>query len=218
MKLIGTLVTLSLATTNCAQQLFVKSFIRDLEQQPMDPNSASPGIAIPPSSDTSHTPPGPPPNSDLRLSDVLGNQKQINIFAGYTRDISTVSTRLDDNRLNSTVLAPLNIAITSLPRKPWEDPEDYSAYGSAAYDGQDGEDRASRNFRRFTEAHVVTASPWREGEKARSMAGSEIWWENREGVTRVMPGDVDVERVASRVANGEVWVLKSALNYARNSG
>nr|POF07862.1 fas1 domain-containing protein [Quercus suber] len=217
MKFLAILSCSFLVVTSCALETPVKPHPQNQNQEPMDPNSAAPGIVLPPSSDSSQTPSSPPTNSDLRISDVLGTQKQINIFAGYTRDISTVSARLEDSSLNTTVLAPLNNAITSLPRKPWEDPEDYSAYGSVAYDGKDGEDRASRNFRRFTEAHVVTTSPWRESEKVQNMAGGELWWEYRNGVARLMPGDVEVERVVSRVANGEVWVLKNALNYVRNS-
>ena len=87
--------------------------------------------------------------------------------------------------------------------------------GANAYDGKDGEDRAHRNLRRFTEAHVIPSSPWREGEKVESMGGGKVWWEKRaDGKAVVKPGDVEVERVEKRVANGEVWVVKGALNYA----
>lgn len=182
-------------------------------QQPMDANA--PGIQLPPSSsDDTPSTSAPPPNSDVILSDVIGNQRQINIFAGFTRDISSVSTRLDTTGLNATVLAPVNSAISDLPRKPWEDPRDYSELGASAYEGQAGEDRASRNLRRFTEAHVVPTSPWKEGEKVKSMGGGEVWWENKDGKAVVQPGSVEVDRVVSRVANGEVWMLKGVLNYA----
>ena len=83
-----------------------------------------------------------------------------------------------------------------------------------AYAGKDGEDRAARNLRRFAEAHVVPVSPWEEGEKVVSMGGGRLWWEKRDGKAVVMPGEVEVERVASQVANGEVWVLKGVVNYA----
>lgn len=181
------------------------------QQQPMDANA--PGIQLPPSS-SGDAPSGPPPNSDVILSDVIGNSRQINIFAGFTRDISSVSTRLDTTSLNTTVLAPVNSAISDLPRKPWEDPKDYSELGASAYEGQAGEDRASRNLRRFTEAHVIPTSPWKEGEKVKSMGGTEVWWESKDGRAVVQPGNVEVDRVVSRVANGEVWVLKGVLNYA----
>lgn len=125
-----------------------------------------------------------------------------------------MSTRLDTTGLNATVLAPVNSAISDLPRKPWEDPRDYSELGASAYEGQAGEDRASRNLRRFTEAHVVPTSPWKEGEKVKSMGGGEVWWENKDGKAVVQPGSVEVDRVVSRVANGEVWMLKGVLNYA----
>jgi len=182
-------------------------------QQPMADNNA-PGIQLPPSSSDDKTPNGPPPNSDVILSDVIGNQRSINIFAGFTRDISTVSARLDTTSLNTTVLAPVNSAISDLPRKPWEDPKDYETLGQNAYDGQAGEDRAHRNLRRFVEAHVIPISPWREGERVQSMGGGEVWWENKGGKAIVQPGNVEVDRVVSRVANGEVWILKGVLNYA----
>ena len=69
-------------------------------------------------------------------------------------------------------------------------------------------------MRRFTEAHIVPVSPWKEGEKVQSMGGGTLWWEKRDGGAVVMPGEVEVEKVASQVANGEVWVLKGVVNYA----
>ena len=173
----------------------------------------NPGIQLP-TTEEGENRGGPPPNSDVILSDVIGSQRSINVFAGFTRDISSVSSRLDSAGLNTTVLAPTNSALSALPRKPWEDPEDYAKLGAEAYSGKDGEDRAHRNLRRFTEAHVVFASPWKEGEKAERMGGGELWWESKDGKTLIQPGNVEVERVASKVANGEVWVLKDVLNYA----
>jgi hypothetical protein len=179
----------------------------------------NPGIQLPAEEGSnSGSPPStnPPPNSNVILSDVIGSQRSINIFASFTRDISTVESRLNTPGLNTTVLAPSNSALSSLPRKPWEDPEDYAKYGAEAYDSRSGgEDRAHRNLRRFTEAHVVLASPWKEGEKAEWMGGGELWWETtKEGKTVVQPGNVEVESVVSRVANGEVWVVKGVLNHA----
>ncbi|KAK0285814.1 hypothetical protein LTR35_005154 [Friedmanniomyces endolithicus] len=174
-----------------------------LEQRPiMNANTPSP-----------QTPPSPA-QAAVILSDVIGNSRQTNIFAGFTRDISSVATRLDASLLNTTVLAPANTAISALPRKPWEDPKDYAEMGAAAYEGLSGSDRAGSNLRRFVEAHMVPVSPWGEGEKVRTLAGTEVWWESRGGKTVVLPGEVEVERVVSRVANGEVWMLKGALNYA----
>ncbi|KAK1072812.1 hypothetical protein LTR74_002327 [Friedmanniomyces endolithicus] len=174
-----------------------------LEQRPiMNANTPSP-----------QTPPSPA-QAAVILSDVIGNSRQTNIFAGFTRDISSVATRLDASLLNTTVLAPANTAISALPRKPWEDPKDYAEMGAAAYEGLSGSDRAGSNLRRFVEAHMVPVSPWGEGEKVKTLAGTEVWWESRGGKTVVLPGEVEVERVVSRVANGEVWMLKGALNYA----
>ena len=175
----------------------------------------NPGIQLPTKEGGKDGPPSTsPPNGDVILSDVIGSQRSINVFASFTRDISSVSSRLESAGLNTTVLAPTNSALSALPRKPWEDPEDYAKLGAEAYSGKDGEDRAHSNLRRFTEAHVVFASPWKEGEKAERMVGGELWWETKDGKTLIQPGNVEVERVASKVANGEVWVLKDVLNYA----
>ncbi|KAI4730795.1 hypothetical protein E4T49_01157 [Aureobasidium sp. EXF-10728] len=133
--------------------------------------------------------------SGVTISDVLSRERNINIFAGFTRDIESVSRRLEAGSHNTTLLAPLNAAITKLPRKPWEDPQDYAALGQNAYDGQSGEDRAHKNLRRFVEAHVVPESPWAEGHK-------------------IQPGGIEVSSIPNKVANGEVWVLEGARNYA----
>lgn len=183
-------------------------------QQPMD--ASAPGIQLPPSSDVEQPDGHPSHNGDVMLFDVIGHSREINIFAGFTRDISSVSERLNDSRQNTTVLAPLNSAIQALPRKPWEDPKDYSELGTEAYKGQAGEDRAARNLRRFTEAHVLCASPWKEGEEVQTMGGRKLRWErNQDGVLIIQPGAVEVERIVSRVANGEVWLLRGVLNYAQ---
>lgn len=120
-------------------------------------------------------------DDEVILSDVIGKQRSINIFASFTRDNEAISRRLDDNGQNTTVLAPLNSQIEKLPRKPWEDPQDYEVLGENAYEGEGGEDRAQRNLRRFVEAHIIPLSPWKEGEKVESLGGGEVWWEEKEG-------------------------------------
>ncbi|KAL8766014.1 MAG: hypothetical protein Q9209_007103 [Squamulea sp. 1 TL-2023] len=118
---------------------------------------------------------------DVIISDVIGKDRVINIFAGFTRDIDAISKRLNDDTQNTTVLAPLNSEIQKLPRKPWEDPKQYDSLGQNAYEGSAGDDRAHNNLRRFVEAHVIPASPWKEGEKVKSMGGEDVWWENKDG-------------------------------------
>jgi len=169
-----------------------------------------PNILFPPSKDDK-----PSAGSDsLSISDVIGKEGTINIFAGFTRDIDDISKRLNDEDQNTTVLAPLNSALQKLPRKPWEDPEDYSALGEKAYEGQSGEDRATRNLRRFSEAHIVPVSPWKEGEKVETLGGGKVWWESKDGDRIIQPGNIEVSSIASRVSNGEVWIIKKCLNYA----
>lgn len=124
----------------------------------------------------------PSKNTDqVIISDVIGKERIINIFAGLTRDIEAISVRLESNEQNTTVLAPLNSEMQKLPRKPWEDPKDYEAMGEQAYDGASGEDRAQRNLRRFVEAHIVPASPWKEGEEITTLGGVKLRWEEKGG-------------------------------------
>lgn len=147
---------------------------------------------MPPSSDQPSPAPNPPASAGgpgtVLLSDVMGRDRSINIFAGLVRDVEAASRRLDDAAHNSTVLAPRNSAVEALPRRPWEDPEDYNQLGADAYEGDEGRERAARNVRRFVEAHVVPVHPWREGEKARTMGGEgvEVWWEVSEGGGKVV--------------------------------
>lgn len=115
------------------------------------------------------------------ISDVLPKTKGINIFAQLTRDFDPIATRLNDPSKNITVLAPRNSAIQALPRKPWENPEDYSKFGEVnAYEGQEGQDRAKQNLHRFVEAHLIPASPWKEGEEVETLGGEKLKW-NKEG-------------------------------------
>ncbi|KAF2717404.1 hypothetical protein K431DRAFT_288546 [Polychaeton citri CBS 116435] len=175
-----------------------------------------PGIQLPTMGDDKKKPPVPPDGpakGDVILSDVMGSQRQINVFASFARDTDSVSIRFDTASQNTTVLAPVNGAISDLSRKPWEDLKDYEMLGENAYAGKNGEDRAHRNLRRFTEAHIVPVSPWGEGEKVKTLSGREIWWERREEGSFVQPGNVAIDKIVSQVANGEVWVLKGVLNY-----
>jgi hypothetical protein len=123
--------------------------------------------------------------SGVIISDVIGKTQDIAIFSGLTRDISAVAGRLDDGAQNATVLAPSNSVMRTLKRKPWEDPEDYDKFGTNAYEGGDGSDRANKNLAHFVQRHIVPASPWKEGEKIKTLAGNEVWWETKDGQKKV---------------------------------
>jgi hypothetical protein len=187
---------------------------------------SNPGIQLPPASSDSSAgtnDPAPPSADTVGLLDVIGQQRSISIFAGFTRDVSSVASRLSSGAGlqkggNCTILAPLNTAMRALPRKPWEDAADYATLGTEAYAGDDGKSRAHANLRRFTEAHVLVMErpgAWKEGVKVPNMLGQMIWWEkNADDKVVVQPGDVEVEKVESRVANGEIWSLKGVVDYA----
>lgn len=110
------------------------------------------------------------------VSDVLPKTRAINIFASLTRNFESVASRLGDASQNVTVLAPRNNAIQGLPRKPWENPEEYEQFGAEAYEGEGGQGRADQNLRRFVEAHIVPVSPWKKGEEVVSLGGGRLKW------------------------------------------
>lgn len=144
-----------------------KPMIIDYLGPAMPPANTDPSAAAPQSGDA------------VILSDVLGKDRSINIFASLIRDVDSADTRMADGNSNTTVLAPVNSAITALPRKPWESSEDYEQLGKNAYEGQSGQDRASSNLKRFVFEHIVPESPWKEGSKIATLAGSQVWWETR---------------------------------------
>jgi hypothetical protein len=119
------------------------------------------------------------------ISDVIGKTQNIAIFSGLTRDIDSVSGRLDNAAQNATVLAPDNGVMRNLKKKPWEDPDDYNTFGATAYKGSSGEDRARGNLERFVQRHIVPESPWEEGKKVKALSGNEIWWETKDGQKKV---------------------------------
>ncbi|KAI9727964.1 MAG: hypothetical protein M1828_005369 [Chrysothrix sp. TS-e1954] len=151
------------------------------------------------------------PDQGPLLADAISTERNINVFAGLTRDVESVTTRFKSSSSNTTVLAPVNSAIAKLPHKPWEDSEDYSAFGVNAYEGQDGSGRAQKNLERFVERHVVPESPWEEGVKVRTLEGKTVWYEKKDGKQLIQPDGIEVESVANKVSNGEVWILQSGI-------
>ncbi|GAO19116.1 hypothetical protein UVI_02036130 [Ustilaginoidea virens] len=149
----------------------------------------------------------------ISLAEAIGPQRSISSFGSVARLRSPTSDLLSDPAAKATVLAPLNSAIDALPRKPWESPSDYSALGDRAYQGQQGQDRANHNLEQFVKAHLVMRAPWREGDRATTWAGKQVWWEEKDGKRLILPDGVEVDRVVCRVANGELWLLKGVMNY-----
>lgn len=194
--------------------------------QAYSPSAIRPTSA-PPLEDTDHE---AGRNTGPIVSDVLQKVKGINIFASLTRDFEDIASRLNDSSRNVTVLAPRNSAIQGLPRKPWENPDDYEQFGEAtAYHGSEGEDRAKRNLRRFVEAHLIPTSPWRKDDEVGTLGGGKLRWykdgdkiyvcgsllcfEKRGLMLQIHPGDIEVDQIAAQVSNGEVWVLNGVVNY-----
>lgn len=132
------------------------------------------------------------------LSDVIGRDRSINIFAGLVRDVASISKRLDDEAENSTVLAPLNSAMEKMPHKPWEDAQEYGALGAEAYEGDEGWQRAQNNIRRFVERHVVPVNPWKEGDKVETVGGTRLWWESSKDGGKVVSGLTCLQKMETR--------------------
>ncbi|KAL2158029.1 hypothetical protein VTH06DRAFT_4839 [Thermothelomyces fergusii] len=172
---------------------------------------SGPGPALPPES--SGTPAGN--GGGVVLTDVMGRDRSMTLFASFVRDVESASSRLEDSSQNTTVLAPLNSEVEKLPRKPWEDPTEYEALGPNAYEGGEGRERAQRNLRRFVEAHLVPVSPWREGDKVQPVGGGrEIWWEEQDGRRLIQPDGIEIVNVTGDVRNGQVWIIRGVRNYA----
>ncbi len=176
------LTIVSLLDPALGQLIALPSLLQDRLPRVADhqkPIMNGPNIVLPPSNKDSTS--SDHESSEVVISDVIGKERSIGIYAGFTRDIDSISKRLDDGSQNATVLAPLNSEITRLPRKPWEDPREYAALGDGAYHGSDGEGRANKNLRRFVEAHIVPESPWEEGKKVKTLAGNTVWLEMKDG-------------------------------------
>ncbi|KAK2873495.1 hypothetical protein FQN49_002311 [Arthroderma sp. PD_2] len=170
---------------------------------PKDPN-AVPEYVMPPSKET----------GGVRVSDILGKTREVNMFASMTRGDENVSARLENDSTDTIVLAPNNVAIQRLPHKPWENPSEYAAFGAQeAYAGASGQKRANQNLGKFVAAHLVPQSSWVKGKEVETLGGGKIFWEEKDGKKYIHPGNIEVEDVVSQVSNGEVWVINGVINY-----
>ncbi|RJE19675.1 FAS1 domain-containing protein [Aspergillus sclerotialis] len=191
------------------QYIFQNQYQHPVIMDEYPPNTVVP-TSTPPPEDIDHQSKSMGPI----VADVLPKIKWINIFASLTRDFEDIASRLNDSSRNVTVLAPRNSAIQGLPRKPWENPEDYEAFGEAnAYSGSEGEDRARKNLRRFVEAHLIPASPWRKDDEVGTLGGGKLKWYKEGEKIYIHPGGIEVDHIAAQVSNGEVWVLNGVVNY-----
>ncbi|KAK9464393.1 hypothetical protein V1512DRAFT_244266 [Lipomyces arxii] len=152
----------------------------------------------------------------LSMTDALGVDREISIFAGLVRQVEDLMYRLQDPSLDTLVLAPTNTVMQSLKRKPWED-EVFVERSSP----MDEERRAMENISRFVLSHVVLGYGFdKPGEKKTCGAGaSELWYENnRDGRSFVYAdkanGDESKVRVLRSQAthNGQVWTVDGVLN------
>ncbi|KAK9238797.1 hypothetical protein V1525DRAFT_374083 [Lipomyces kononenkoae] len=149
----------------------------------------------------------------LLMTDALGVDREISIFASLVRQVEGLMWRLQDRSQNTLVLAPNNEAMQKLKRKPWEGEE--TAEHS---DPIDEERRAMENIARFVLSHVVNDYGFdAPGEKKKCGAGvSDLWYEN-EGDHMVVHaakkgGDIEADVMKSEsTGNGQVWTLNDVL-------
>jgi hypothetical protein len=122
----------------------------------------------------------PSSHPESTVADRIPRESRIQIFSSLLRDVDSAWAQLSDPSQASVVLAPDNAALHALPNKPWQDGADAQAYGDQAYEGEAGMTRANSNLKSFVERHVVKVKDWREGQKAKTISGLEVWWERKE--------------------------------------
>ncbi|KAF2674339.1 FAS1 domain-containing protein [Microthyrium microscopicum] len=153
----------------------------------------------------------PMDSPDSTLADRIPRENRIQIFSSLLRDVDSAWGQLSDPAKYCVVLAPTNPALHALPSKPWKEGPDVEAYGEQAYEGEAGITRANNNLKSFVERHVVLAKDWREGQKAKTISGLEVWWEQKDSSKVIQPGDIKVVATADEASNGEVWILDSVV-------
>ncbi|KAK9367564.1 hypothetical protein V1509DRAFT_626315 [Lipomyces kononenkoae] len=149
----------------------------------------------------------------LLMTDALGVNREISIFAGLVRQVEGLMWRLQDRSKNTLVLAPNNEAMQKLQRKPWED-EETVEHG----DPIDEERRAMENIARFVLSHVVNDYGFdAPGEKKKCGAGvGDLWYENAGDhmVVHALKKGSDIEAnvvESESTGNGQVWTLNHVL-------
>jgi len=61
----------------------------------------------------------------------------------------------------------------------------------------------------------VPQGPWPAKVEVETLAGVKIYWDRAEDdKIYIQPGNIEVDRVATAVSNGQVWILKGVINYA----
>ncbi|KAK9322162.1 hypothetical protein V1517DRAFT_276510 [Lipomyces orientalis] len=149
----------------------------------------------------------------LLMTDALGIDRQISIFAGLVRQVEGLMWRLQDRSKDTLVLAPTNVVMQSLKRKPWED-EETTERG----DPREEERRAMENIERFVLSHVVNDYGFdAPGERKKCGAGiSDLWYESA-GDHKVVhaqktSGDVKADVVKTEgTGNGQIWTVNDVL-------
>ncbi|KAJ8102443.1 hypothetical protein POJ06DRAFT_265308 [Lipomyces tetrasporus] len=149
----------------------------------------------------------------LLMTDALGIDREISIFAGLVRQVEGLMWRLQDRSKDTLVLAPTNVVMQSLKRKPWED-EETTERG----DAREEERRAMENIERFVLSHVVNDYGFDgPGERKKCGAGiSDLWYESA-GDHKVVhaqkaSGGVKADVVKTEgTGNGQVWTINNVL-------
>lgn len=146
----------------------------------------------------------------VTLADVAGRDRQIGIFMRLMQGQKAVAMRLYDS--NAIILAPVNAALTNLSPKPWQATKDEAqATNHDGSDDADAEKLAQKTLEKFVGRHIVPRYPWRAGEKAETLTGRSIWYEEEEGKKVIKPDNILVFVTSEVVSNGEVWMIEGIL-------
>ncbi|SCU93101.1 LADA_0G01332g1_1 [Lachancea dasiensis] len=100
------------------------------------------------------------------LDSRIPSVSEVSIFASYLRDDLTISQLLSNPLENVIVFAPSDIAIESLPMKPWQFPADIDELESGAAKEEEIDKAVSENTLHFAKSHIATGASI---ERARAM-------------------------------------------------
>lgn len=150
------------------------------------------------------------PSDTVTVADVAGRDRSIGIFTRLMLSVGSLASDLRDPNVNVTILAPSNASLTALPRKPWEDVPDKEA---TAHDTEPEEGRAQKNLSDFVRSHVVTRSPWSVDERAETLTGKPVWYEENNGRRVLKPDNIVVSGTSESLSNGQIWTIEGTLRY-----
>lgn len=91
----------------------------------------------------------------VSLDSKLTSLKETLIFFGYARNDIELAAKLSDETQDIIIIAPTNDAISALPMKPWEYPQDIENLESSGATAMEIDNAIQHNILKFVRSHVV---------------------------------------------------------------